>query len=433
MTEPAFPQCRALFIGAPASGQGKTTVTAALARHYRRQGLRVRVFKTGPDFLDPMIHERASGAHVYQLDLWMGGEAHCRALLREAAAHADLILVEGVMGLFDGEPSGADLATLFRLPVLAVIDGSAMAQTFGALAYGLANFRQDLPFAGVVANRVASPGHTELLRGSLPPGVRWYGALPRDAALTLPSRHLGLHQAAEIADLEARIDAAADALAAGTELDELPAPIALEAIAPSEIERIPLGVPLQGCRIAVASDAAFSFLYHANLDLLQQLGAEIRLFSPLADAAVPDADALYLPGGYPELHLHTLAANSSMKQSIRAHHQRGLPIVAECGGMMLLLETLETSSGERAEMVGLLPGGAVMQPKLVNLGMHAVTLPEGTLRGHTFHHSLTQTSCAPLTHTEGRRGKPEAVYRVGRLHASYLHFYFPSNPLACAL
>lgn len=427
--------CRALFIGAPASGQGKTTVTAALARLYRRQGLRVRVFKTGPDFLDPMILEQASGAPVYQLDLWMGGEQHCRALLQRAAAEADVILVEGVMGLFDGEPSGADLAALFGLPVLAVIDASAMAQTFGALAHGLAHYRKHLLFAGVLANRVASPGHTDMLRDSLPADLRWFGALPRDAQLALPSRHLGLHQAAEIADLDARIELAADALAAGAGLDLLPPPVAFESdntAGAAAFDCSGLGTPLQGCRIAVAFDAAFSFLYRANLDLLRQLGADIRFFSPLVDAAVPDADALYLPGGYPELHVQTLAANASMKKSIHIHHARNKPIVAECGGMMLLLETLQNSAGERGDMVGLLPGAAIMQSRLVNLGLHSVALPEGTLRGHTFHHSLTETTCTPLTHTEGRRGRPEAVYRVGRLHASYLHCYFPSNPLACA-
>ncbi|NPU93809.1 MAG: cobyrinate a,c-diamide synthase [Gammaproteobacteria bacterium] len=427
--------CRALFIGAPASGQGKTTVTAALARHYRRQGLRVRVFKTGPDFLDPMILEQASGAPVYQLDLWMGSESHCRALLRSAAAEADVILVEGVMGLFDGEPSGADLAALFGLPVLAVIDASAMAQTFGALAHGLAHYRENLLFAGVLANRVASPGHTDMLRSSLPADLRWFGALPRDAQLALPSRHLGLHQAAEIADLDARIEAAADALAAGAHLDLLPPLVDFGTGNEDSVDALDdssVSTPLRGCRIAVAFDAAFSFLYRANLDLLRQLGADIRFFSPLKDAAVPEADALYLPGGYPELHLRTLTENESLKQSIRFHHARNKPIVAECGGMMLLLETLETHTGERGAMVGLLPGGAIMQSQLVNLGMHSVTLPEGTLRGHTFHHSLTQTTCLPLTHTEGRRGKPEAVYRIGRLHASYLHCYFPSNPQACA-
>jgi cobyrinic acid a,c-diamide synthase len=204
--------CPALLLAAPASGQGKTTVTAALARHHRDLGRRVRVFKTGPDFLDPMILERAAGAPVYQLDLWMGGEAHCRQLLYQAAGEADLILIEGVMGLFDGEPSSADLATLLGIPVLAIIDASHMAQTFGALAHGLASYRPGLPFAGVFANRVAGERHYQLLAESLPPGLTVQGWLPRDADIALPSRHLGLVQAGQIADLEARLDQAAAAL-----------------------------------------------------------------------------------------------------------------------------------------------------------------------------------------------------------------------------
>ena len=201
--------CPALFIAAPASGQGKTTVTAALACHYRQCGLRVRVFKTGPDFLDPMLLERASGAPVYQLDLWMGGEAHCRQLLHTAAGEADLILVEGVMGLFDGERSSADLAQLFGIPILAVIDASAMAQTFGAIAHGLASYRPQLAFAGVLANRLAGARHCQMLADSLPPGLPFFGYLPRDADIALPERHLGLVQAAEIADLDRRIEQAA--------------------------------------------------------------------------------------------------------------------------------------------------------------------------------------------------------------------------------
>jgi len=188
----AVPACPALFIAAPASGQGKTTVTAALAAHHRGQGRRVRVFKTGPDFLDPMILERASAAPVYQLDLWMGGEEHCRQLLQAAAAEADLILIEGVMGLFDGDCSSADLAALFGIPIVVVIDGSAMAQTFGALAHGLATYRPGLPFAGVFANRLAGERHYEMLAESLPSGLASFGWLPRNADIALPERHLGL-------------------------------------------------------------------------------------------------------------------------------------------------------------------------------------------------------------------------------------------------
>ena len=420
--------CPALLVSAPASGQGKTTVTAALARFYRQQGRDVRVFKTGPDFLDPMILEQASGRPVYQLDLWMGGEAHCRQLLHQAAAEADLILIEGVMGLFDGTTSSADLAELFGIPVLAVIDATAMAQTFGALAHGLAHYRPGLPFAGVIANRVASAGHAAMLRESLPPDVACLACLMRDGELELPSRHLGLVQAEEIADLDARIERGAQALAGGG-FDFEP-----EAVRFAAPEVAPPPAALQGVRIAVARDAAFAFVYRANLELLQAMGAQLHFFSPLADSALPEADSLYLPGGYPELHLQRLSQNRPMHEAIRQHHAEGKPLLAECGGMLYLCESLADRDGQRADMVGLLPGQARMQDRLANLGMHSVELPEGRLHGHTFHHSKLDTPLQPLAVSQStrKRGRGEAVYRRQRLQASYLHMYFPSNPEAAA-
>ena len=420
-------RCPALLVSAPASGQGKTTVTAALARFHREQGRHVRVFKTGPDFLDPMILERASGNPVYQLDLWMVGEAACRQLLYDAADEADLILIEGVMGLFDGEPSSADLARAFGVPVLAVVDAGAMAQTFGALAHGLASYRPDVPFAGVLANRVASPNHGRMLAQSMPPGLRYFGGLARNPAMQLPDRHLGLVQAQEIADLEERLQAGAKAIAE-TNLTALPEPVGFEPVtlpAPPAL--------LAGVRIGVARDTAFAFLYRKNIDLLRAMGAELCFFSPLADTALPDVDSLYLPGGYPELHLERLQTNHAMKQALRAHAAAGKPILAECGGMLYLLESLTDKDGNRATMAGLLPGHAVMQKRLMALGLQEITLPEGRLRGHTFHHSRLETPLAPLARAHDPRGTAgESVYRVNRLSASYVHLYFASNPEAAA-
>lgn len=420
--------CPAVLIAAPASGQGKTTVTAALARLHRNLGRKVRVFKCGPDFLDPMILERASGAPVYQLDLWMVGEQESRRLLWEAAGDADLILIEGVMGLFDGTPSSADLARHFNVPVLAVIDGTAMAQTFGALALGLARYQPDLPFAGVLANRVGTLRHAQLLEGSLTEGLRWYGGLSRETGIELPSRHLGLVQASELNDLDVRLDAAAAALGASCE-SSLPPAVAFAAPTVQAIEP-----SLDGVKIAVARDEAFAFTYGANLDLLRSMGAELAFFSPLHDSELPQADSLYLPGGYPELHHQALAANTPMLRAIRGHHQAGKPLLAECGGMLYLLDALTDVAGERAELLGLLEGEAVMQKRLAALALQAVELPEGTLRGHTYHHSLTQTNLEPIARghsPNGGRGA-EAVYRCGRLTASYVHFYFASNPHAAA-
>ena len=206
--------CPAILVAAPASGQGKTTVVSALARLHARQGRKVRVFKCGPDFLDPYWHALASGQPVYQLDLWMTGAEDCRARLAQAASEADLIIVEGVMGLFDGEPSAADLAERFGLHVLAVIDAGAMAGTFGALAWGLQHYRPAMPWAGVLANRVASEGHAAMLKNSVRAPADWLGAMMRDDTFALPERHLGLTVPGEVGDAMARLDAAADALAA---------------------------------------------------------------------------------------------------------------------------------------------------------------------------------------------------------------------------
>ncbi len=425
LSDPAL--CPALFVAAPASGQGKTTVTAALARLHTRQGRRVTVFKCGPDFLDPQIHAVASGAPVYNLDLGMCGSADAAWRLHEAARRSDLILIEGVMGLFDGNPSGADIARLFDVPVMAVIDAKAMAQTFGALVHGLATWQPDLPFSGVLANHVGSEAHARLLRDSLRPGIAWYGALPRDAEAALPERHLGLLQAAEIADLDARLDRLADHLARTGAADRPVAVAFPDAPAPH--------VPplLRGRRIAIARDAAFGFIYPANLDTLQALGAELSFFSPLAGEALPDCDALWLPGGYPELHAAALAANGGWQAGLKAHQAAGKPLLAECGGMMSLFETLTDREGETHPGAALLPGHTRMQPRLAALGTQVAELPEGRLNGHTFHYSKSETPLAPLaraTTPAGREG--EAIYRLGRLTASYVHFYFPSNPAATA-
>jgi cobyrinic acid a,c-diamide synthase len=418
--------CPAFLISAPASGQGKTLVTAALARLHRDAGRRVRVFKCGPDFLDPMILERASGAPVHQLDLFMVGEAQCRALLHEAAAQADVILVEGVMGLYDGDPCAADLAVRFGLPVLAVIDGSAMAQTFGALVLGLATYRADVRLEAVLANRVGSARHADMLEASVPPGVQWLGALPRDSEAAIPERHLGLVQAGEIDDLDTRIARAAAALPPGAAW--LPPSVRFEPAARPAVPRL-----LEGTRIAVARDEAFAFLYPANLSCLEALGAELRFFSPLRDAVLPECEAIWFPGGYPELHLDRLSGNAAMIDAVRGHHAAGKPILAECGGMLYCLDAVDDGRGHNAELAGLMSGTAIMQPRLAALGMQQAELSGGVLRGHTFHYSTASIALVPVGHaTRPDGGAGEPIFRSKRLTATYAHFYFPSAPEAIA-
>jgi cobyrinic acid a,c-diamide synthase len=430
--------CPALLVAAPASGQGKTTVAAALARLHARQGRKVRVFKCGPDFLDPGWLALASGAPVHSLDLWMTGEDDCARQLWSAAGEADLLIVEGVMGLFDGKPSAADLARRFGLPVLAVIDAGAMAGTFGALAFGLEHYQGGLRWAGVLANRVAGPTHAAMLRDALVDPQDWLGAVHRDAALELPERHLGLVTTEDTSDPLARIDAMADALAA-TALGQLtPAQLQRWAV---RFDAPPAGAPalplLQGVTVAVARDPAFCFIYPANLDCLRSLGAQLVFFSPLADPALPPCDAVWLPGGYPELHAPALGRNQALGQALQAHVAAGKPLWAECGGMMALFGQLHTLDGEDHPMWGLLPGRVTMQPRLAGIGNQQLLIDGLVLRGHSFHHSTCETPLTPVARTcraggSAGTGEGEALYARAALRASYFHAWFASNPPATA-
>ncbi|MCG5548319.1 cobyrinate a,c-diamide synthase [Halorhodospira halochloris] len=459
-------------------------ITAALARLHKNAGRRVRVFKHGPDYLDPMVLGVASGAPVYQLHPWMIGSDECRYRVAAAAQDADVILVEGAMGLYDGSPSSADLASLLGLPVALVIDARAMAETFGAIVSGIADYRDDIDLYGVIANRVGSQGHAAMLRKSMPQSQAWLGAVPRSDTLTIADRHLGLVQAAELNDLDERLDAAATVLEEAG-LGELPPAVHFA-------EPDPLSPPpalLSGKRIAVARDRAFAFIYRANIELLEAMGAELAYFSPLEDSQVPEADAIWLPGGYPELYAAELAANSSMLQSLRDHHGcmrgtrrgtgtagqgqgckgtgtagqgqglradlrgtgckgtgtagckgtgtpdgtsrkgTGTPILAECGGLMYCATELADKSGARHAMLGLLPGRAEMAERLVGLGLQYWQAEEEQLRGHTFHHSRFNTEEQPVAYTSRRSGgAAEPIFQMGSLTATYFHGYFPSAP-----
>lgn len=419
---------RIVLISAIASGQGKTTVTAALARKLIKQGLRVRVFKTGPDYLDPMILQRASGAEVYALDLWMVGLDDCRRLLAKAAAEVDVILIEGVMGLYDGNPCSADLARAFGVPVVVVLDAAKMAQTVGAIVLGLQQYGP-VEMAGVIVNRVASASHaTQITQGIR--DIRLLATMPKLQA-SLPERHLGLVQPDEIAEVDQILDQLADQIDLDMNAWNSIAPIMLdESLAAQNTPQL-----LAGKNIAIARDAAFAFVYHANLECLRATGAQLQFFSPLNDEAVPaDADAVYIPGGYPELHCATLSAAQRWQNSMRDAYAKDVPILAECGGMMVVAETLKDAQGKVWPMVGLLKGEVVMQTKLAGLGMQALETADGELRGHAFHYSTLITDAEAVAQTVKRSNgaQGEAVYRQRALTATYFHAYFSSCPAAMA-
>lgn len=413
--------CPAILISAISSGQGKTLSTAALARAWRNRGLNVRAFKCGPDFLDAMVLEKATGQPVYNLDLGMCGEQDGLARLYSAAQTADVIIVEGVMGLYDGTPSSADIAVRFGLPVMLTIDASGMAQTFGAVASGLLAYEPELKPAGVLANKVGSIGHANMLRESLPPHLSWFGALQRDEAIALPERHLGLFRADEIDDIEARIEAAAIALASSGELP-FPPRVTFHAPATSTTPAL-----LAGRTIAVARDAAFCFIYQANLDCLSELGASVKFFSPLHDKRLPEADAYWLPGGYPELHAKEISENTAMQDALQTAFNAGKPMLAECGGMMALSESINGTAA-----FGLLAGNCKIEARFQGLGTQHVMLPEGEIGAHTFHYGSFSTPLAVAFQAFSKRGQGEAVYQHGSITASFLHFYFAPNPQAAA-
>jgi cobyrinic acid a,c-diamide synthase len=421
---------RGLIVAASRSGSGKTTVTLGLLAALRRNGIAVRAAKVGPDYIDPAFHAAATGATSVNLDSWAMPPALLDALVGEIAQSAEFLIVEGVMGLFDGVPgpSGrtgttADLATRLRLPVLLVLDVSGQSQTAAAVVRGLAWHDPDVRIAGVVLNRVGSERHRVLVEDAIDAlDIPVFGAVPRDAALTMPERHLGLVQAQEHADLAVRLDRLADMAQRHLDLDRIVASAApLTVAAPSDGPAL----PPPGQRIAVAADAAFTFMYPHLRDGWRRGGAEIVAFSPLADEPPPnDCDACWLPGGYPELHAGVLANAHRFQGGLRRFGATR-PVHGECGGYMVLGEGLEDSQGMRHAMVGLLGHATSFATRKLHLGYREARLladsPLGqagsTIRGHEFHYAtlisrgtderfleLTDARGEPLGDAGGRRG-----------------------------
>lgn len=390
----------ALLLAAPRTGSGKTTLTLALLRALKRRGHAVASAKTGPDHIDPRFHEAASGAPCLNLDPWaMRGET--LDAIAGVLAVRDLALIEGVMGLFDGAArpgaegrrgATAEIAARFGVPVILVVDASGMGHSAAALVEGFARHDPRVRIAGLLVNNVASPRHAGILSEALAPlGLPLLGLVPRAPAIARPSRHLGLVQAGETPDLDAFIERAAAHVAANVDIDRLAGlakPLRLRAAA-----SMPL--PPLGQRIAIAEDTAFRFAYPHVLEGWRRAGAELAFFSPLADEAPdPAADAVYLPGGYPELHAGRLAANAAFRAGLRAAASRGARLFGECGGYMVLGEGLEDGDGARHEMAGLLAVETSMAKARLHLGYaHVEAAPgaplSGAFRAHEFHYAAT--------------------------------------------
>ena len=441
---------RAVVIAGVSSGVGKTTVTLGLLEALRRRGLTVQAFKVGPDFIDPGLHARVTGRPSYNLDGWMCSRESVVATVARHGSDADLVLVEGMMGCFDGleakreDGSTAQVAKWLGAPVVLLVDAGAMARSAGAVVLGFERFDPELDVSGVIFNRVAGETHFRWLRESLEGACRAIplGFLSTREALRLPERHLGLVTAAEGILTPQLLDGLVSAVEESVDLDRLVA-MARSSVTPvARSGRRPEAPIPASARIGLARDEAFQFYYPANLDLLREFGAELVFFSPLRDADLPDVDGLYLGGGYPEIHARHLAANLTMLKAVRGFADSGRPIYAECGGLMYLAEALEDEAGELHSMVGLLPTTVRMKPKRLTLGYALVEItretplaPTGTVvRGHQFHASRIEPVPAwvPRAYALCTRGgeAPQAEgYLIGNALLSYVHVHFESNPL----
>ncbi|MEF2145681.1 MAG: cobyrinate a,c-diamide synthase [Desulfovibrionaceae bacterium] len=436
---------RGFLVAGTSSGCGKTSVSLGLMAALAGRGLDVRPFKAGPDFIDPGHHAAALGRISHNLDGWMLSRRGVREIFARYASGGDVALVEGVMGLFDGasgrDDSGstAQLAKWLGLPVVLVLDARSMARSIAALAAGFVRFDPDICFAGLVLNRVGSPAHEQLLREALEavPEVPLLGCLRRDADLELPSRHLGLVSPEESGAGAACYARLGQWVEQGLSLDKL-----LRSLSGHD-SAMPQDRPgaKTVVRLGVARDAAFSFCYVENLRLLEAAGAKLHFFSPLEDGGLPpDLDGLYLPGGYPELHAQRLAANETMRASVRAFCASGRPVYAECGGFLYLLSDLRDQQGRDWDMCGVYPGRARMRERFAALGYREVrtlvpTLlgPAGSVaRGHEFHYS--ELEGAPggqaVYAVSGRTGQAVDVsgFALGNVLGSYIHLHLGSNP-----
>jgi cobyrinic acid a,c-diamide synthase len=422
---------KAIVIAAPSSGSGKTVVTLGILRALRNRGLKVASAKVGPDYIDPRFHEAATGRPCFNLDPWAMSDGTLARYLRHLADDADIVVIEGVMGLFDGPECGggstADLAAKFELPVALVIDCGSMGQSVAAVARGFAQTAGSGRIATLILNKVASDKHRRILGDAL--GKEWkvLGEIRREPTLSLPSRHLGLVQASERGDLEEFLEKAAELVDQSLDLNTL---LKLaHTLAISHAASVPLA-PL-GKNIAIASDIAFAFAYPHLLHDWRLGGATISTFSPLADETpLETADAIFLPGGYPELHAGKLSANANFFSGLRKAAAAGSLIYGECGGFMVLGDYIVDAEGERHAMAGLLPLGTSFAARKLHLGYRSLVqrnaLPfASNLKGHEFHYSAidSQADADPLFECKDATGQslPPAGLKRGNVMGSYAH------------
>ncbi|MEL7428893.1 MAG: cobyrinate a,c-diamide synthase [Pseudomonadota bacterium] len=417
------------LVAAPHSGSGKTLITLGLLRALRSQGRMVGSAKAGPDYIDPAFHAAATGHDCINLDPWAMREDLLLSLAHGVANEHDLLVVEGMMGLFDGAADGsgsaADLATLLGLPVVMAIDASRMSWSVAALVEGFCNHRSDVNIAGVILNKVGSMRHEGMLRDALAStGVDIFGAVPAHPALEMPSRHLGLVQAGERADLEAFITEAGTHVARHCDLEALSILSGRRAQPATTAKLVP-----PGQRIAIARDEAFAFCYPHVAHGWREQGAEITYFSPLADKGPQeDADAVFLPGGYPELHAARISSAAGFKSALKRAARRGAWVYGECGGYMVLGEGLVDAEGTRHPMIGLLSLETSFQKRKLHLGYRQIKAQDfvlgPNLRGHEFHYSsATCEQGEPLFETMDASGKSlgKSGLRSGNTMGSYMH------------
>lgn len=422
------------IIGAPSSGSGKTMITLGLLRALHRRGLHVQPFKCGPDYIDPMYHTLAAQRESVNLDPYMATANHLREVYSRYSASADVAPIEGVMGLLDGycrdNGSTAELSRLLNRPVIMVVDARSAAYSVAAQLYGFRHFGQGVNIVGVIFNRVASPSHYAFLKqAALDAGTEPLGYLPRNNDFIAPSRHLGLSTEA-VASFNPIVEKLADAVTKHIDLSRLLELTACE----SPLTYTPQKqLENKGWRIAVARDEAFNFIYRANLDRLQESGS-LSFFSPLRDATLPDADLIYLPGGYPEFFLEPLEKNVSLRREIQCRAENGGRILAECGGMMYLCRAIRSSEGKTFEMCGILPTEASMEDMRLRLGYREIRTDDGfSIRGHEFHYSHLTEELPSAVRQISARGEETAtgLYRYKNVIAGYTHLYWGEcNPLS---